>query len=161
MVELAIADNPTFQLSRAELDRPGPSYLVETLERLVGAVVGARYVFILSTEALAELPGWREPRRILELSRLAVVPRPGHAAPTDSWVAERFVGLEDRILFLDGPHLGLSASEIRRRAGEGRTIRYLVPPAVEAYIERHTLYRRPGAQQATDATIGTRGATRT
>jgi nicotinate-nucleotide adenylyltransferase len=143
MVELAIADDPAFRLSRIELDRSGPSYSVDTVRLLLEADAEAspeRYVFIVSVEALASLHTWREPRRLLELSVLAVVPRLGARSPGRAWIAEHFPGQEDRVLFLDGPELGHSASDIRRRASQGRSIRYLVPPAVEAYIKEHSLY---------------------
>ncbi len=139
MVELAIAGNPRFSISRVEIDRPGVSYTVETLQSLIGE--RADLVFILSVEALLGLPTWREPNRILELCRLAVVPRWGFTRPDPAWLAERFPGLVDRIAFLDGPDLGNSASDIRLRAGAGHSIRYLVPDAVADYIERHHLYR--------------------
>jgi len=145
MVELAIADNPAFRLCRAELDRPGPSYAVDTAAALVAAppVEGADprgYVWLLSVEALVELHTWREPQRLLELVRIGAVPRPGFRTPGRAWLSEHFPGQEERILFLDGPELGHSASRIRRLVGEGRSIRYLVPPAVEAYIHDHDLY---------------------
>jgi nicotinate-nucleotide adenylyltransferase len=143
MVELAIADDPAFKLSRIELDRSGPSYSVDTVRLLLEADAEAspeRYVFIISVEALASLHTWRQPRRLLELSVLAVVPRLGARSPGRAWIAEHFPGQEDRVLFLDGPELGHSASDIRRRASQGRSIRYLVPPAVEAYIKEHSLY---------------------
>jgi nicotinate-nucleotide adenylyltransferase len=143
MVELAIADNPAFRLSRMELDRSGPSYSVDTVRLLLEADPEGspeRYVFIVSAEALASLHTWREPRRLLELTELAVVPRLGVRSPGRAWVAEHFPGQEDRVLFLDGPELGHSASDIRRRASQGRSIRYLVPAAVEAYIKEHSLY---------------------
>jgi nicotinate-nucleotide adenylyltransferase len=143
MVELAIADDPAFRLNRIELDRSGPSYSVDTVRLLLEADAEAspeRYVFIVSVEALASLHTWREPRRLLELSVLAVVPRLGARSPGRAWIAEHFPGQEDRVLFLDGPELGHSASDIRRRASQGRSIRYLVPPAVEAYIKEHSLY---------------------
>ena len=146
MVELAIADNAGFRSSRLELERPGPSYLVQTLEALEAdparLAPGARaFVFILSAEAVIGLRTWREPDRILELCRLAVVPRLGFRTPGRAWLAEHFPGREDRVTFLDGPELGHSASAIRERAAAGRTIRYLVPRTVEEYIVRHRLYR--------------------
>ena len=143
MVELAIADNDAFRLSRIELDRPGRSYTVETIEWLLEEDPHRgpeRYVFIVSAEALLGLPTWRDPERILTLARLAVVPRPGHPSPGRAWVAEHFPGREDRVVFLGGPLLGHSASDIRRRAAARRSIRYLVPPAVDAYLREHTLY---------------------
>lgn len=143
MVKLAIGDNAAFRLSRVELDRNGPSYSVDTVRLLLEADQEAspeRFVFIVSVEALASLHTWREPRRLLELTVLAVAPRLGARSPGRAWIAEHFPGQEDRVIFLDGPELGHSASDIRRRASQGRSIRYLVPPAVEAYIKEHSLY---------------------
>lgn len=143
MVELAIADNPGFTVSRLELDRDGPSYAVDTLAVLAAradAEGRERPVFILSVEALWGFPAWRDPRRILELVRIAVVPRRGTPAPDGAWLSRELPGLEDRFVFLDGPHLGHSATDIRSRVTAGRSIRYLVVPAVEAYIREHHLY---------------------
>ena len=144
MVELAIADNPSFGVSGIEIERVGPSYAVETMSELVDAAVSDgrpdEFTFILSAEAFRELPSWREPRRLLELCHMAVVPRPGARPPGRSWMEEHFPGLEDRLIVLDGPHLRISASEIRDLASRGRSIRYLVPPPVERYIEEHHLY---------------------
>lgn len=151
MVRLAIEDNPAFRLDRLELDRPGPSYSVETLERLnerrsEGSSEHGS-VFILSVEALLGLRAWRSPERLLELCRLAVVPRAGYRSPGRAWVAENFPGQEARVIFLDGPVLGHSSSDIRLRVTEGRSIRYLVPPTVERYIHEHRLYAFPPRPQ--------------
>lgn len=142
MVEAAISDNPTFHLSRLEVDRAGPSFTAETLEDLSARLPDAaeRLVWIISAEALRGFVGWHRPERVLELCRLAVVPRLGYRALGRSWLAEHFPGREDRVIFLDGPQLGDSASAIRRLAGEGRSIRYLVPDAVARYIKDHHLY---------------------
>jgi nicotinate-nucleotide adenylyltransferase len=145
MVELAIADEPAFVLSRVELERLGPSYAVETaleLREHPPAVDAAPdgLTWIMSVEALADLPSWREPHRFLELVRVAAAPRPGARIPGHAWLAEHFPGLEDRIRILEGPELGHSASAIRRLVSEGRSIRYHVPAAVEAYIHDHDLY---------------------
>ncbi|MEA2623860.1 MAG: nicotinate-nucleotide adenylyltransferase [Chloroflexota bacterium] len=143
MVELAIAGNACFRLSRIEVERPGPSYAVDTLAQLTsegGALEGQEPVFILSAEALRGLPTWHEPDRFLSLCRVAVAPRLGYAPPQRSWLEEHFPGRADRFTFLRGPDLGHSASDIRHRASEGRSIRYLVPDAVAAYITRNRLY---------------------
>lgn len=145
MVAVAIADNPAFALSRAEVDRPGPSYAVDTLEGLTAEVRAAGdrpdLVFILSSEAYAGLPTWRDPARILELCRLAVLPRAG-SAPVDPVAMARLVpGADLRTIVLDGPLLAVSGSRIRARVAAGRSIRYLVPDAVIAYIGDHGLYR--------------------
>ena len=152
MVEGAISDNSAFQLCRIEVDRPGPSYTADTLALLradpprlttQGGAAGratGEYVLILSTEALLGLPGWHEPQRILGQCLVAVVPRPGYRAPGRAWFGEHFRGLEDRVVFVEGPALGHSASLIRRYAADGQPIRYLVPPAVDAYVREHALY---------------------
>ncbi len=149
MVELATADNPAFHVSRIEVDREGPSYTVDTVERLLADPPrpwdpDAGLVFILSVEALIGLETWHEPARLLAECRLAVVPRRGYPVSPLHWIAEHFPGREDRILVLDGPDLGHSASGIRDRAAAGRSIRYLVPPEVEAYIRAHGLYGAGG-----------------
>lgn len=140
MVQLAIAGDPAFQVNDLELRRPGPSYTVDTAEALV-AEIGPDPWFILSTEALLGLPTWHRPRRLLELVRLAVMPRLASTRPDAGWVVQHFPGQEERIRFLEGPELGDAASAVRRLAAAGRSIRYLVPPAVERYIREHELYR--------------------
>jgi nicotinate-nucleotide adenylyltransferase len=142
MVELAIADNPAFEAGRLEMERGGASYTVDTLVALAERGIDQPW-FILSAEALAGFPAWREPDRILSLCRLAVVPRGGYEPLDGTWVADRFPGREDRVRFLPGPLLPISGSVVRRRAAAGRSVRYLVPDAVAAYIADHRLYTDP------------------
>lgn len=145
MVQLAIADNPAFELSMVEVQREGPSYTVDTLETLARANPGAQLHLILSAETFAELPTWHEPERLFEAARMAVVPREGYPAPDPAWLARAFPGREDRVEYLGGPRFELSSTALRARVAAGRSIRYLVPAAVEAYIADHDLYRRlPG-----------------
>jgi nicotinate-nucleotide adenylyltransferase len=141
MIELAIADNPGFETSRIELERSGPSYTVDTLEAL--AAERDNLVLIMSAEAFRDLRTWHRPERILELARIAVVPRDGFPDANRAFLAEHFPGSEDRAVFLSGPRLRLSASELRDRASNGRSLRYLVPDAVAAYIGDHALYSDP------------------
>ena len=146
MVELAIAGNPAFHLSRVEMDRDGPSYTVDTIDRLLADPPRpwnpeAGLVFIMSVEALVGLESWHEPGRLLAACRIAVVPRRGHPVAPLEWTATHFAGFEERVIVLDGPDLGHSASAIRERVAAGRSIRYLVPPEVEAYILARGLYR--------------------
>lgn len=145
MVGLAIAGHPAFVLSRIELDRPGPSYTSDTVEAL-GAEERAAgrmpdLTFILSTETLRDLPTWHEPERLLDACRVAVVPRAGVATPDRAWLLEHFPGRADRFELLTAPRLDISSTGIRARLAAGRSIRSLVPPAVERYIEDHSLYR--------------------
>ncbi|MES1239785.1 MAG: nicotinate-nicotinamide nucleotide adenylyltransferase, partial [Chloroflexota bacterium] len=148
MVEAAIAGNPAFEASRAELERPGPSYTVDTLEAVVADGVTDAWL-VVSSEALAGFPRWREPARILELARVAVVPRGGFDPLGPAWVGEHFPGCEDRFAFLSGPLLPISGSVVRRRAAAGRSVRYLVPDAVARYIAHNRLYTEPASRTTT------------
>ena len=147
MIELAIAGNPAFAASRMELDRNGPSYTVDTLSALraerAAAGASTELVFIVSAEAFAAFGTWREPRRVLELATIAVAPRDGFPDATREAVVREFPEHAHRVVFLDGPRLRLSASDLRERAAAGRSLRYLVPDAVAAHIEDHALYRDP------------------
>jgi nicotinate-nucleotide adenylyltransferase len=142
MVELAIAGNDAFELSRIEVDRPGPSYTVDTVETLAA---DADLTVILSVETFAELPAWHEPERLFAAAHLAVVPREGYPAPDPAWLSATFPGREDRVTYLEGPRLGLSSTALRDRVAAGRSIRYLVPDGVGAYIDANQLYRRIAA----------------
>jgi nicotinate-nucleotide adenylyltransferase len=142
MVELAIAGNDAFELSRIEVDRPGPSYTVDTVEALAAST---DLTVILSVETFAELAAWHEPERLLAAARVAVVPREGYPAPDPAWLAATFPGREDHVTYLEGPRLGLSSTALRGRIAAGRSIRYLVPDAVAAYIAANHLYRRTAA----------------
>ena len=147
MVELAIAGNDRFAASRLELDRNGPSYSVDTLEALLASRRADGRVgettLILSADAFLGLMSWHAPRRVLELARLAVAPRDGYPAAGPEFLATHLPDLAGRAVFLDGPRIRLSASELRERAAAGRSLRYLVPDAVAAYIDDHGLYRTP------------------
>jgi len=148
MIELAIAGNDRFAVDPVELRRAGPSYTVDTLEALhasrTGGGILANLVLVLSAEAFLGLMSWRAPGRILELARVVVVPRDGYPAAGPDFISEQLPGrpdLADRATFLDSPRLHLSASDLRTRAAAGRSLRYLVPDAVAAYIDDHALYR--------------------
>jgi nicotinate-nucleotide adenylyltransferase len=152
MVGAAIDGNPAFALSRAEVDRPGPSFAVDTVAILAAADREAHLVaggdpgrdadlwWILSAEAFAAIATWREPRRLLSICRMAIVPRAGAARPTPAWIEACLPGAADRVAVVDGPELGVSSSLIRERVAAGRSIRYLVPDVVRSYIADHRLY---------------------
>jgi len=140
MVERAIAGNAAFAVDGREIERPGPSYSVETLAALAAGGAGRDPWFVLSSEALAGFATWREPERILELARLCVVPRgPEPTAAVSAFLA-RFPGAAGRLAVLDGPRLDISSTEIRARVRAGRSIRYLVPDGVAALIREYALY---------------------
>ncbi len=147
MVRAAIADNPAFEVSTIEIDRDGPSYTSDTLEALKEAQLAAgesdELALILSVEALAGLATWHEPERVLALAQLVVAPRDGFPDVGPEAIARLVPGSKARVVTLDGPRMRLSASDIRARAAAGRSIRYLVPDAVAAYIGDHALYTKP------------------
>ena len=140
MVEAAVAGNAGFAVSRLELDRDGPSYTIDTLRDLRAADPGRDLALVLSAEAFLELPTWHEPAAILAVAALVVAPRDGYPDAAQDFLDRHFPGTVARAVFLDGPRMRLSASEIRARAAAGRSLRYLVPDAVAAYIGDHALY---------------------
>ena len=143
MVELAIADNPRFALSRVDVDHAGPSYTVDTLDRLRAAWGPiAQFWFIVGLDSLATLRAWRDPAGILTRARLAVAPRAGVAVDLPALTAALPV-LPDRLDHIPAPLIEISASDLRARAAAGRSLRYLVPDAVAAYIAAAGLYRPP------------------
>ena len=141
MVEAAVEGNPAFEISRLEIERSGPSYTVDTLTALCEAAPGDRLALILSAESYSEFESWHEPRRILDLAALVVAPRVGYADADPDLIARQFPEARVTVAFMDGPRIRLSASEIRQRAADGRSVRYLVPDAVAAYIGDHDLYQ--------------------
>ncbi len=146
MVRAAIEGNPAFEVSTIEIDRDGPSYTADTLEALQAmrsTGESSDLALILSAEAAAGLASWHEPARVLELSRLVVAPRDGFPEVSAEAIAALVPGATARISMLDGPRMRLSASDIRSRVAAGRSVRYLVPDAVAAYIGDHGLYQDP------------------
>ena len=140
MVEVAIADNPAFTVSRVDMDRPGPHYTVETLSLLRREYPEAELFFLIGGDSLAQFLTWRDPAGILRQARLAVMPRPGYE-PDLAALEQVVPDAHERLAWLDAPYLDVSASDLRRRVREGLPIRYLVPPPVEAYVRERCLYR--------------------
>lgn len=142
MVALAIADNPSFKISSIEVDRPGPTYTVDTMDvlrRELGA--GAKISFILGGDALYELPQWKEPARLVQMCRLVAFNRPGAVPPSLSWLESAIPGVSQHIIFVEVSQVDVSATQIRQRAAQGTSLHGLVPKAVERYILEQGLYR--------------------
>jgi nicotinate-nucleotide adenylyltransferase len=137
MLRLAVAGEPAFTVSTLELEREGPSYTADTLEALAAGQPDAELFFIAGEDALADLPNWERPRRIIELAKLAVARREDSAGGA----RDAIPGLRERIVWLEMPLVEVSASEVRRRVRTGEPIAGMVPPAVEAYIREKGLYR--------------------
>ena len=142
LTRLAIAGDPLFELCPLEMERPGPSFTVDSVSELLRMYRGSRLFLLMAADSLSQIDTWREPDRILSLVEWAVGPRPGTPLPGRTELRERFGRDASRIHLLEGPSLDVSASEIRRRVAAGRAIRYLVPVAVEELIAKRNLYRR-------------------
>ena len=139
MVRRAIADNPHFKLCTIEVERPGPSYTVDTLTRLQKQLGSeASLFFIIGRDTLAELPLWKEPEKLIQLCRLVVAPRLG--SKDLKHLETAIPGLLDKVIQLDMPVIGISSSGIRQRMAQGLSIRYWVPAEVEKYITGHKIY---------------------
>jgi nicotinate-nucleotide adenylyltransferase len=140
MVRRAIAGNEAFEVITTELDRPGPTYTVDTLQELHGACAGEELVFLLGLDTLFDLPNWHRPEDLIRLALLGVAQRDGQHPKAEE--LERLLpGLSGRVRWVEMPRLDISGTELRRRAAAGRTLRYFVPPEVESYIHKHHLYR--------------------
>src|SRR5262249_47364294 len=143
MLALALAGQPAFQIDEIEKDRPGPSYTVDTLTELHARHPGDELFLLIGSDTLADLHTWKQPARVLELARLLVVararpplPPPGPRRPHG--LAE---GRAARSRGFEGPPLDIASRDLRGRLAAGRSVRYIVPRAVECYIEAHGLYR--------------------
>jgi nicotinate-nucleotide adenylyltransferase len=150
MLKLATGGHEPFHISTLELDRGGVSYTVDTLQQLKAEDATRELFLILGADSLADLPTWRDPGRICELSTPIVVRRAGSPAP-DFGVLSPFVDSEKIHQFesaqVEMPLIGISSTDVRSRVAEGRSIRFLTPRAVEKYIETHGLYQTPTANQ--------------
>jgi nicotinate-nucleotide adenylyltransferase len=139
MVELATADDERFEVSRMEIDREGPSYTSDTLRALGEAAPDDELFLILGGDQAATLAAWHEPEQVLERATVAVVERINWSRQAIGIKLGRLRGGR-AIRYLEMPIIQISSSLIRRRAGEGKPIRYLVPDKVGAYIEANGLY---------------------
>jgi nicotinate-nucleotide adenylyltransferase len=141
MVELAIASNPHFAVSRVDIDRFGPCYTVDTIELLRDEWgPGAEIYFIMGSDSLLDILTWYNPRRLIRLCRFAVVSRPDYQVDLDELDA-LLPGVASRVQMLNAPELAISSTDIQRRVREGLSIKYQVPEAVEDYIYEHKLYQ--------------------
>lgn len=139
LVRLAIGDDAGLELSRLELDRPGPSYTVDTLEAVHAAEPAAGLWFVMGADQLLAFATWHGTERILELARLAVIPRGG--LDRDELEAVAAEVAPERVDWVDCPEIGVSSSLLRRRMELGRPIRHLVPARVEDELRRMGLIR--------------------
>jgi nicotinate-nucleotide adenylyltransferase len=142
MCEAAVADDDRLGVSRADADREGPSYTVDLLRALSG---DDELTFIVGGDMAFSLPAWRDPEGVLALAGIGVAEREGVRRADISERLADLAGAAERVRFFDMPRLDISRSLIRRRAGAGLPVRYLVPDAVASYIEHERLYRQAPA----------------
>lgn len=171
-VQLAIADNPRFAADAVEVERGGTSYLVDTLRALRArlAAAGDEPVFLVGSDAFAEMGAWRAPRELLALAHFAVIARPPlRAGRLADWLPaevrdlvslapdgrsgrHRDAGTWLRVVEIAG--FDVSASDLRRRLREGRSVRYLLPEPIRAAVLASGIYRAPPAAAADPSDAG-------
>lgn len=141
MLELAIANEPTFEISKLEIDRPGPHYTIDTVRQFALLEPDAEIFLLIGGDSLRDLPTWRLPIDLIAaVSKIGVMRRPDDSFDLHALDSE-IPGLMDKVVFIDTLLQDLSSSEIRRRAALGKPYRYYVLPAVYDYIESNRLYR--------------------
>ncbi len=143
MVELAIEDNPCFELCSIDLERPGPHYSTDTVHLIQTQynIPTETCFFIIGSDSLTDLSTWHNPNKLIKLCRLAVVHRPGYRPDTEA-LEKAIPGLTARLDWVTiTPALDLASSAIRKRVAAGQSIRYQVPDQVRTYIKQHQLYR--------------------
>ena len=142
MLDLAVAGHPAFRIDRIEKELPEPSFTARTLAELHARHPGNEFFLLMGSDCLPDLPSWYEPRRVIELAGLVVVPRPGVML----WTAERLakaLGVDVsavRLRFVACPMIEIASRELRRAVADGMSVRYMVPRAVEEYVRERKLY---------------------
>jgi len=143
MLRLAVSGQPAFRIDELEKDRPGPSFTVDTLAQLRDRNAGAELFLLIGSDTLRDLPTWHQPVKILESTGLLVVPRPGWPIPNAEEV-KKSLALPDsfplRLQICAIPQIEIASRDLRRCIAEGRSVRYMLPRAVEAYIGDKKLY---------------------
>jgi nicotinate-nucleotide adenylyltransferase len=144
MIALAIAGQRAFRIEELEKERAGPSYTADTLDELHRLHPKHELWLLIGSDTIADLPTWHAPQRVVELAGLLVVGRPGHEVPSAEQAGAMLRLPEDATLryrAVESPLVDISSRDLRRRAREGRSLRYMVPRAVECYIAEKGLYR--------------------
>ena len=141
MVKLAVEDRPELEVSSIEIERPGPTYTVDTLVDLRNALgSGTELYFILGMDSVRDLRRWHEPERLFDMCTVVAVSRPDSVDISTTEIECEFPVAHDRIKTIRGPMLDISATDIRQRITESRPISDCVPQPVEQYIREHELY---------------------
>ncbi len=139
MTVIATADNPHFSVSRIDVDRPGPTYTIDTLRDLKAQHTDAELFFITGADALAQILGWRDADELFGLAHFVGVSRPGFAAVDVSALPP------GSVTALEVPALAISSSDCRSRVAAREPVWYLVPDGVVQYIDKRHLYQETHA----------------
>ena len=143
MLRLALAGHPRLSVSEVELRREGTSFTVDTLQQLHDEEPSRELFWLIGGDSLNDLPTWREPQRIAELATIVAVNRGDRPLPDAASLEARLgAAIAARVRMVEMPGIDLSATDLRRRAREGRSLRFMTPRAVEVYIADQGLYRR-------------------
>ena len=134
MTVIATASNPSFTVSRVDIDREGPTYTIDTLRDLKRERPDAELFFITGADAVAQILSWRDHDELWDLAHFVAVSRPGHVLSTDGLPS-------DDVSQLEVPALSISSTDCRARVEAGNPVWYLVPDGVVQYIAKHHLYR--------------------
>jgi nicotinate-nucleotide adenylyltransferase len=141
MVQLAIGDNPDFELSRIEIDSPGPYYTLDTVLRLANQNPSTDIILVIGGDSLRDLPRWHRPADLLSACReVGVIRRPGVSVNLSA-LERQVPGTQAKVRFVDAPLIDISSSDIRRRIREKLPFRYFLSPPVYEYVLEKELYR--------------------
>jgi nicotinate-nucleotide adenylyltransferase len=144
MLNLAIAEKPYFRVSLMEIQRPGPSYAVDTVAKMKRQLSeGDEIFFIMGWDSLMTLSRWEQPERLIKLCKIVAAPRPGYPKPDVSLIEKDLPGITLRTVVMEKPLVDISATEIRERVRKGLPIDSMVPAPVAKYIKEKRLYRKP------------------
>jgi nicotinate-nucleotide adenylyltransferase len=142
MTVIATASNPSFSVSRVDIDRGGPTYTIDTLRDLGASRPDTDFYFITGADALAQILTWRDADGVFELAHFVGCTRPG--TTIDDATVDRLPG--GKVTLIEVPALAISSTECRARASKGDPVWYLVPDGVVQYIAKRGLY--PARQQS-------------
>jgi len=146
MVLAAIAGQAAYELSRVEVDRPGPHWAADTVRLLAEQYPGAQLVYLMGGDSLHDLPRWVRPQAFLEHCSLGVLRRPGDAIDLPA-LERKLPGLTAKVEFVQAPPLDVASHDVRRRAREHLALEGLVPEPVARIIQSRHLY---SAESETD-----------
>jgi nicotinate-nucleotide adenylyltransferase len=134
MTVIATASNPRFWVSRVDIDRPGPTFTIDTIRDIHALHPAAELYFITGADALGQILSWRDHEEMVRLARFVGVTRPGYEL-SDAHLPT------DTVTLVDVPAMAISSSACRQRVQEELPVWYLVPDGVVQYIGKHRLYR--------------------